>query len=130
MSDKKFVKVNVKTLVPQAVGLGFSIILEDNEGKRMIMAIGEMEGFAIQLALEGKKYVRPLTHDLMKNIIEGTGFSLEKVMITELKNETYFARIILKKENKVLSIDARPSDSIALALRFKAPIYVNSDLLR
>jgi bifunctional DNase/RNase len=75
------------------------------------------------------KFSRPLTHDLVKQIVVGLGADLERVVISEVKENTYFAELHLHRDDHVVHIDARPSDSIAVALRLKAPIFTHEELL-
>jgi S1-C subfamily serine protease len=86
------------------------------------------EAQAIHLQLEGKVLPRPMTHDLLKNILEQVGVEFEKVIVSDLKGSTYYAHIHLIQKGKSLAIDSRPSDAIALALRFQRPIYVAKTL--
>jgi bifunctional DNase/RNase len=81
------------------------------------------------MELAGVKFARPLTHDLLKQVIVGLGGDLRRVMITQVKENTYFAELHLHRNDHVIHIDARPSDSIAVALRLKAPIFTHDDLL-
>jgi bifunctional DNase/RNase len=89
-------------------------------------------GVVIGMFLRNKPKERPLTHDLMGSVFDGFGITLERVVITELRHSTYYARLILKQENelgtKIVELDARPSDSIALAAAQKKPIYVSAGL--
>jgi len=107
------------------------IVLKDMEGKRYLpILIGPFEATAIALALEGTQVPRPLSHDLMKSIIDSLHGKVQKVVIHDIKDNTFYARIIIEIEkDKVVEIDARPSDSIALALRVKAPIYVSERIV-
>jgi hypothetical protein len=106
------------------------VILQEAEGERVLpIWIGPAEASAIALELQGVKYVRPLTHDLVKQIIVGLGANLRRVLITQVKDNTYYAELHLHRDNHVVQIDARPSDSIAVALRLKAPIFTRDDLL-
>ncbi len=103
------------------------VLLKEARGKRVLpIWIGPYEAMAIAMELAGIGSKRPLTHDLMKMIISGLGGKITKVEITELKEQTFYARIWIQQNDAILNIDARPSDSIALALREKAPIYVAS----
>ena len=90
--------------------------------------IGHNEAWAIAMEISGVGSKRPLTHDLFKTAIEALGGKLDKVEITELKEQTFFARLYISVNGKIVDIDARPSDSIALALKTKSPIYVNEEL--
>jgi bifunctional DNase/RNase len=90
--------------------------------------IGTAEATAIFTALAGKSFERPMTHDLLKILIDVLGASVEKVEITGIQSDTYFARIVLRRGEDVFYVDARPSDSIALALRADAPLFIDRDL--
>lgn len=90
--------------------------------------IGHYEAWAIGMEISGVVSKRPLTHDLMYTMITAMGGKVEKIEITDLKEQTFFARIYISINGNVVEIDARPSDSIALSLKAKAPIYVNEEL--
>lgn len=106
------------------------VILQERDGERVLpIWIGPAEASAIAMELAGVKFSRPLTHDLVKQIIIGLGGELKRVLITQVKENTYFAELHLHRDDHVVQIDARPSDSIAVALRLKAPIYTQEDLL-
>jgi bifunctional DNase/RNase len=100
------------------------VILQDvRKTKMMPIWVGPFEAQAISLELDGTSPPRPLTHDLMKNILEQVGVRFEKVIVSELKGSTYYARIHLTTAGKPFEVDSRPSDAIALALRFHRPIF-------
>ena len=104
-----------------ASGGAYALILKEvNGNRRLPIIIGAFEAQSIALEMEGIKPPRPLTHDLMKNILESTGNELSEINISELKDGTFYARLIFEAQE----IDARPSDAIALAVRFGAPIFV------
>jgi bifunctional DNase/RNase len=106
------------------------VILQEIDGSRVLpIWIGPNEASSIAMELAGKKFQRPLTHDLMKTMIEGLSASVARVLITELKESTFYAKIFLLHEGEILAVDARPSDSIALAIRVKSPIFVAPELL-
>jgi uncharacterized protein len=107
------------------------VVLKDPDNKlNLPIWIGPLEAASMATEIEGIKPQRPMTHDLMRNIVGDLGATIEAVEITELKENTYFARIELKtREGGPLHIDSRPSDAIALALRTKAPIYVAKAVL-
>lgn len=110
-------------------GGGYAIILKEIGGERRLpIIIGQSEAQAIAFELEGIKPPRPLTHDLLKNIIETFGYSVSSITINELKDSTFYARIKFDVST-VEEIDARPSDAIAIALKFSAPIYVASYIM-
>ena len=107
------------------------VILREAEGQRILpIWIGPGEAQAIRRILSEEPFPRPLTHDLLVITLEGLKAKIARVVIADLRENTFFASIIVEHEAQVLSIDARPSDSIALALRAKAPIYVNEKLLQ
>ena len=91
--------------------------------------IGHFEARAIAMELEGAAAPRPLTHDLLKSILQGAGVVFEKVLVSEIKDKTYYARIFLTSNGKDFEVDSRPSDAIALALRFRKPILVARSLM-
>ena len=106
------------------------VILQEREGERVLpIWIGPAEASAIAMELAGVKFARPLTHDLLKQLIVGLGAELRKVIITQVKDNTYYAELHIYRGDTVIQIDARPSDSIALALRLKAPIFTSDGLL-
>lgn len=106
------------------------VILKDLEGKRHLpILIGPFEATAIALALEGTQVPRPLSHDLMKSVIEALKARVDRVVIHDIQENTFFAKVILESTVGPLEIDARPSDSIALALRTGSPIYVSDQII-
>ena len=107
------------------------VLLKEKEGTRMLpIWIGPSEASSIAIELTGRKFQRPLTHDLLKTVIDGLSATVPKIAIVELREKTYFAKVFLERDNEVLTIDARPSDCIALALRTRSPIFVKEELLR
>ena len=106
------------------------VILREKGGARILpIWIGPAEANAIAMELQGVKAQRPLTHDLLKQIIIGLGGELRRVIISSVKENTYFAELLIRRDDHVFQVDARPSDSIALALRMRAPIYTSDHLL-
>jgi bifunctional DNase/RNase len=106
------------------------VVLKEDEGERTLpIWIGASEANAIALELQGVKPERPLSHDLMKLLVTGLGGELRRVVISSLRENTYVAELLIYRGGDVFEVDARPSDSIALALRMHAPIYSNEDLL-
>jgi bifunctional DNase/RNase len=106
------------------------VVLRDSEHNRLLpIWIGHHEATAILLKLQRVDPPRPLSHDLMHNIILDLGYQVERIEITRLEETTFFAAIVLRGEEKTLAIDARPSDSIALAVRAHAPIFVADDVM-
>jgi bifunctional DNase/RNase len=102
---------------------------EPGNGRVLPIWIGQPEATAILLAIEGVELPRPLTHDLMKNLLETLDSCLERVEITRVEDGTFYAALILRAEERTMAVDARPSDSIALAVRTGAPIFVAQDVL-
>lgn len=106
-------------------GGAYAILLKEVDGnKRLPIIIGTFEAQAIAMEIEGYKPPRPLTHDLLKNLIDNLGGSVAEVIIDELRDNTFYAKIILEVSSLTNEIDSRPSDAIALAIRTDAPIYV------
>ena len=105
------------------------ILLDKGEKRAIPIWIGPFEAHAIDMELHGEVSPRPLTHDLLKMILQGAGVVLEKVLVDKLKAGTYFARIYLAIDGKEFEVDSRPSDAIALALRFHKPILVARSLM-
>jgi bifunctional DNase/RNase len=119
------VAATIKGVMPTANGC--AVFLGD-EAKTFVIYVDHSVGNAIQMTLNGVKKDRPLTHDLIGSVLLGLGASLEHIVINDAREGTFFARILLKMENelgkKIIELDARPSDSIVLALQQKRPIYV------
>jgi bifunctional DNase/RNase len=106
------------------------VILQEKEGDRVLpIWIGPAEASAIAMELAGVKFSRPLTHDLVKQVIVGMGGELSRVVITRVQENTYYAELQIHRNDHVVQVDARPSDSIAVALRLDAPIFTQEDLL-
>jgi len=101
------------------------IVLKEKAGERTLpIVIGIVEIMAIDRRLKGKTTIRPLTHDLLGNIIDALGAKVEKVVISDLRNHTYFATIHLNINGKNVKVDSRPSDAIAVGIATNVPIYV------
>ncbi len=113
-----------------AAGNTFAIVLgEKNGNRRLPVIIGSFEAQAIAIELEKMKPVRPLTHDLFKTLADAFSIRLEEVIIAELKEGIFFARLMCRSHNELREIDARTSDAIALALRFNCPVYTYEHIL-
>jgi uncharacterized protein len=119
----------------QSLGLDRSnnnpvVILQEEEGERILpIWIGPGEASAIAMQLAEWSFSRPLTHDLLVSVLSGLGGSLERVIITRVVENTYFAELIIQRNGDLISVDARPSDSIAVALRLNARIFAEEGLL-
>ena len=120
LSTKDFVKVNVSYT---------DKLFLDGNCKRIIMPIHSMQIYSIDTGMNGKIDYRPQTHDLMKDIFDGFGIELLMIKIDDIENEIYKARFIVRQGNKVLDLDARPSDSIAMAVRYGKDVYVKKSLM-
>ncbi len=106
------------------------VVLHDLDNRRALpIWIGSAEASAIIRKLEKLSVVRPMTHDLVVDIVKKTGYQVEKVEINDVEKDTYYATIYLVNKDKTLYIDARPSDAIAIAMRADAPIYVTTNVL-
>ena len=106
------------------------VVLHDKDNRRALpIWIGSAEASAIIRKIENLTVVRPMTHDLIPDIIEKTGFKLDRVEINDVEEETYYAKLFLVKDNETVEIDSRPSDAIAVAIRVDAPIYVSANVL-
>lgn len=108
-----------------STGGAYAILLREREGSRRLpIIIGAFEAQAIALELEGIRPPRPLTHDLIKNLVDNLGATVVEVIVDELRENTFFAKIVLDVSSLTNEIDARPSDAIAIAVRTQSPIYV------
>jgi len=106
------------------------VILREKDGTRVLpIWIGPAEASAIAMEMQGIRPPRPMTHDLLKSVIVGLGAEVQRIVISALKDKTYFAELWLAREGHIFQLDARPSDSIALALRVSATIFTDPELL-
>jgi len=106
------------------------VILKELSGDRTLpIIIGEFEAQSIALGLENIKPPRPITHDLILSVLETLGAKIERVVVTELKNNTYYAVIHIRRKMKLYEVDSRPSDAIALAVRENVPIFVEEEVM-
>lgn len=106
------------------------ILRDENNADVLPIWVGTAEGTSIRLALEGIIPPRPMSHDLISSFTDHLGLKITHVVVTDVKNNTYYATIHLSANGTVKTIDSRPSDAIALALRSKSPIYVSPDVLK
>jgi bifunctional DNase/RNase len=130
--SKPVIEVQIRGLA--ATSGGCAVFL-GNEEKVFVMFVDQSVGAAIAMFKQGAQKERPLTHDLLANILRALGAKIERVIVNDLKRGTYFARLVLSSENelqlqqkKIIEIDARPSDCIAMATQQPAPIYVSLDV--
>jgi bifunctional DNase/RNase len=126
-----WVEMKVRGLALDPVSNMPIIILRDEEEKRSLpIWVGIFEANAIALELEKISTPRPMTHDLIKNIVESVEAKVEKIVVNDLRENTFFALIHLRLGEEEITVDSRPSDAIALALRVGAPIFVEEDVVR
>lgn len=125
------IELKVLRIVPDPNTETQIVILQNDRRSDMLpIWVGMAEGNAIRLALEGVVTPRPMSHDLMKSFIDYLSVRVQRVVVTDVKDRTYFATIHLVSKGVERTLDARPSDAIALALRTHSPIYVTEDVLR
>lgn len=107
------------------------LLLREAEGERRILPIfiGSPEATAIALALEAVETPRPMTHDLIKDLLDELGARVERVVVTELRDSTFYADIVVTMAGAVHSVSARPSDAVALAVRYGAPVFAEEGVL-
>ena len=106
------------------------VILRENGGERVLpIWIGPTEAGAIADELTEVKYPRPLTHDLLRSVIASLGASVDRIIVSELSNDTFYAKIILQHNGTTMEVDSRPSDAIALAVRTQAPIFADNEVV-
>ena len=128
--SKPVVPVEIRSVLPFNSGRAVFI---GNDDKVFVIYVDESVGAAISMFMNETPKERPLTHDLIGHLLAALGAKVERVVITDLKSETYFARLIVSAENelfekKIVELDGRPSDCIALAIAQRAPIYVSRDV--
>lgn len=106
------------------------VVLKEVDTDRYLpIWIGPFEADAITIQLQGVQVARPLTHDLLRSVIDQMGATVSHVMVSELKNDTFYARIVMDVNGRSMEIDARPSDAIALAVRVNAPLFVAEEVM-
>jgi uncharacterized protein len=124
------IEMNIKGLMVDPITNMPIVILRDKDGQRVLpIWVGIFEANAIALQIENISTPRPMTHDLLRNIIQDLRAKVEKIVVCDLQENTFYALIYLALDGDVLAIDARPSDAIALALRTRAPIYVEDRVI-
>ncbi len=107
------------------------IVLKERNGERQFpIVIGSYEAYAIDRRLKGFEHPRPLTHDLMANVIESMHGDLERIVVCDLRQGTFYAQLIIRLDGELIEVDARPSDAIALGVAMETPIFVAEHVLR
>jgi uncharacterized protein len=124
------IEMTIKGLMVDPITNMPIIILRDKDGQRVLpIWVGVFEANAIALQIENVSTPRPMTHDLLKNVIEDLKGAVEKIVVSDLRENTFYAMIYVAAHEGTVAIDARPSDAIALALRTKAPIFVAEEVI-
>jgi bifunctional DNase/RNase len=124
------IEMTIKGLMVDPVTNMPIILLRDSEGQKVLpIWVGIYEANAIALQIENVATPRPMTHDLLKNVITDLKGTIRKIVVSDLKDNTFFALIYLEVNGETVAIDARPSDAIALALRARAPIFVEESVI-
>jgi bifunctional DNase/RNase len=125
------IEMKIKGLVVDPVSKMPIVVLEDARNERILpIWIGVFEANAIALTIENVPTPRPMTHDLLKNVFLRLEISVDRVVVTDVRNNTFYAAIHCRSREGELVIDSRPSDAIALALRMKSPIFVEDEVVR
>ena len=125
MDEMSLVGVRVELPTNQPI-----VLLREREGERFLpIWIGAMEATAIAFALQGIVTARPMTHDLLKNVLEDLSVHVQRIVITELKDGTFYAVIQMQQDGRSYEVSSRPSDAIALAVRVSVPIFAHEDVL-
>ena len=130
---KEFIPLRILSVNPSSVGASSYILLlesDDAQALRFPIVIGSQEAQSISVYLEHIQTSRPLTHDLCVNLLSYSNVSIEKVLITNFKDGIFYANLVINKEGETIKVDARPSDSVAIAIRLDKPILISEKLLR
>jgi bifunctional DNase/RNase len=125
------IEVTIRGLIPDPITSMPVVVLAEKEGKRVLpIWVGKFEGDAIALQIENIETPRPMTHDLLKSVITDLSGEVERVVVCALKENTFYATIDIRSPQGVATIDARPSDAIALALRTGSPVFVEESVMQ
>ncbi len=113
------------------LGVGGStfILFQDNMGRRVPIFVGKFEAYAISMAMEGEEIDRPMTYDLIKILIQRLGATVDRIVIDDLWQDIFYAKVTISKGEETQDIDCRPSDAVNIALRFRAPIYMSESVI-
>jgi bifunctional DNase/RNase len=130
-NDKKFKEMTITGIASDTRNMQPVVILKEKSGEReLYIWIGPVEAMALQRAMNKEIFQRPLTHELLRNVIDKTGVNIEHIEIDDLKDHTYYATIYLKNaDSKLVTVDARPSDSLVLATWMGVPIFVSEKVI-
>ncbi len=124
------IEMTIKGLMVDPITNTPIVILRDQDGQRVLpIWVGIFEANAIALQIENVATPRPMTHDLLRNVIQDLNAMVERIVVCDLQDNTFYALIYLTRNGETMAIDARPSDAIALALRTRAPIFVEESVI-
>ena len=124
------VQMELKRIIINEINDQQIIVLREVEGERSFpIVIGMFEAISIDRRVKGQSWPRPMTHDLVVNVIDQLGGDLQDIYINDLRDHTYFAKLRVRKEGEIVEVDCRPSDAIAVAVTAKVPIYVAEDVI-
>ena len=125
------IEMTIRRLIPDPITNMPVVVLVEKDGERVLpIWVGVFEGTAIELQIEKVETPRPMTHDLLKSVIASLGGEVERVVVCELKENTFYATIDIRMPDRVVTIDARPSDAIALALRTGTRVFVEEAVMQ
>jgi uncharacterized protein len=125
------VEMKISRLIPDPMtNMPIVVLTDQASGSVLPIWVGAYEAHAIALEIEKVTTPRPMTHDLLKNLLVGLEATVRKVVVTELRDDTFYAVIWLERDGQTISLDSRPSDALALALRMDCPIFVDEDVLK
>jgi bifunctional DNase/RNase len=125
------IEMKIKHIAVEQESKSPIVFLTDMEETRYLpIWIGPFEAQSIVQVIEGMRTPRPMTHDLMKTVVDQLGAKVQRIIISDLQDQTFFAKIFLEQDGREIEVDARPSDSLALALRCKAPIFVTESVVQ
>ena len=125
------VRVELSRIIITETGEQQVIVLKEVDGDRAFpIAIGIAEALAIDRRLKGRAMARPMTHDLLASVIEQMGGQLEKILVNDLQEGTFYARLFIRRDGELIEVDSRPSDAIALGVAGDTPIYVDEEVIR
>jgi uncharacterized protein len=125
------VEMKIRGLMMDPVTQMPIVVLKDVQGQSVLpIWVGAYEANAIALEIEKVSTPRPMTHDLLKNVLLGLDVHVQKIVVNDLRDDTFFALIWVEREGELISIDSRPSDALALALRVDCPIFVDETVLK
>ena len=130
-SDMSMIRMDLTQVVISRTSDAQVIVLKERDGHRSFpILIGTVEAAAIDRGLQEQRTPRPMTHDLVNNILDALGVELERVVINDMRDKTYYAKLVLKADGRTLEVDSRPSDAIAVACLRNTPIYAEEKVLQ